>query len=123
MALRRVITLRARGRIQQPPKGSPDMAVAIRSREARRAAGQFTWLHAFRHYAFNSIASDAHTGRGGGTRTPADAVLETAALAAELHLIRKPQKQKSRLGRSRAACRSGACRQSFKTSTSAPRRP
>jgi hypothetical protein len=41
-----------------------------------------------------------------------DAVLETAALAAELHLFRKRQ-QKSRLGRSRAACLSGACRQSL----------
>ena len=71
------------------------MAVAIRVREARRAAGPFTWLHAFRHYAFNSIASDVHPGRGGGTRTPADAVLETAALAAELHLFRKPPNKKA----------------------------
>lgn len=52
-------------------------------------------------------------GRGGGTRTPVDAVLETAALAAELHLFRKPPNKKAASVQSRAACLSGACRQSF----------
>jgi hypothetical protein len=57
--------------------------------------------------------SPLHPGRGGGTRTPADAVLDTAALAAELHLFRKPPKTKKPPRSIRAACRSGACRQSF----------
>jgi hypothetical protein len=62
---------------------------------------------------FDITRSHRSCGRGGGTRTPVDAVLETAALAAELHLFRKLPNKKSRLGRSRAACQSGACRQSF----------
>ena len=55
------------------------------------------------------IITPSTPGRGGGTRTHVYAVLETAALAAELHLV----KIKSRLGRSGAACRSEACRRSL----------
>ena len=37
-------------------------------------------------------------GRGGGTRTPVDAVLETAALAAELHLVKTKKPPRSSRG-------------------------
>ena len=43
---------------------------------------------------FDITRSHRSCGRGGGTRTPVDAVLETAALAAELHLFRKLQTKK-----------------------------
>ena len=43
---------------------------------------------------FDITRSHRSCGRGGGTRTPADAVLETAALAAELHLFTKPPTKK-----------------------------
>jgi hypothetical protein len=82
------------------------MAVAVRIRVTRRVTGQFTWLHPFQHHAFNSITRDVHSGRGGGIRTPVDAVLETAALPLS-YISSADLQTKSRLGRSRAACRSG----------------
>ena len=82
------------------------MAVAVRVRVTRRVTGQFTWLHPFQHHAFNSITRDVHSGRGGGIRTPVDAVLETAALPLS-YISSADLQTKSRLGRSRAACRSG----------------
>jgi len=99
------------------------MAAAVRVREARRVAGQFNWLHSFRHHAFSSITLGVHTGRGGGTRTPADAVLETAALAAELHLFRKPPNKKAASVSPGRLADLGLVVSRFKTSTSAPRRP
>ena len=48
-------------------------------------------------------------GRGGGTRTPVDAVLETAALAAELHLVKTKKPPRS----FRGGLPIWACRRSF----------
>src|SRR5262249_20704303 len=44
------------------------------------------------------IITPSTPGRGGGTRTPVDAVLETAALAAELHLVKTKKPPRSSRG-------------------------
>lgn len=72
---------------------------------------------------FDITRSHRSCGRGGGTRTPADAVLETAALAAELHLFRKPPNKKAASVSSGRLADLGLVVSRFKTSTSAPRRP
>ena len=98
------------------------MAAAIRVRETRRVAGQFNWLHSFHHHEFPP-SSEMRAGRGGGTRTPADAVLETAALATELHLFRTPPNKKAASVDPGRLAYLGLVVSRFKTSTSAPRRP
>lgn len=117
------------------------MAVANRVRETRRVAGQFDWLHSFQHHVHPSLevqagvdpahsdfadrrvpVSPLHHGRGGGTQTPVDAVLETAALAAELHLFRTPPNKKAAAVDPGRLADLGLVVSRFKTSTSALRR-
>lgn len=83
--------------------------------------------NSIRCIGFNIMRShpspEMRSGRGGGTRTPVDAVLETAALVAELHLFREPPNKKAAsVDRGRLAYL-GLVLSRFKTSASAPRRP
>src|SRR5262249_61746023 len=82
------VTLRACGQIQRSPWESLGMAAAVRVRETRRVAGRHAWLHPFHHHAFDSWQRWRDS-------NPVDAVLETAALAAELHLVKTKRPPRS----------------------------